>query len=423
VTAIPYHANPGSGNVTVYRHTHIALFTPICKVDEGFNPHIQSTPCPIDEVNVGVKGHDSIPEHLQNVYEVGCEGFDSSQQEKCRAFLIEKQDSFARPGEVGRTNLCTHAIRLKDDVPIREAPRRVPLYKRDALDGEISQLEKQGLIENSESPWSSQIVMVQKKDGTWRMCVDYRKLNEKTIKDAYPITRIDDNLDALSGADWFTSLDLEMAYHQVPMREGDKEKTAFATPRNGLYQFTTIVFGLCNAQSTFQRIMEKALTGLHRHVAVLYLDDIIAFGRTFDESLENTAEVIDRLQTAGLKLKPGKCCFLRREARFLGYIVSKEGVRKDPSKIEAVMEMPRPTNVTEVRSYLGLTSYYRKFVKDYSRIAKPLYDLTKKDKHWVWSVECEQAFLELKERLVCSPIPAYPPSYWTQMQVLMRLAQ
>lgn len=140
------------------------------------------------------------------------------------------------------------------------------------------------------------------KDGSWRMCVDYRKMNEKTIKDAYPLTRIDENLDTLDGADWYTSLDLDMAYHQVPITDEDKEKTAFATPRGGLYQFTIMPYGLCNAASTFERLIEKALRGLQWRVAVLYLDDIVVFGKTWEQHFDNLAQVLERLAEAGLKL-------------------------------------------------------------------------------------------------------------------------
>ena len=140
------------------------------------------------------------------------------------------------------------------------------------------------------------------KDGSWRMCVDYRKMNEKTIKDAYPLTRIDENLDTLDGADWYTSLDLDMAYHQVPITDEDKEKTAFATPRGGLYQFTIMPYGLCNAASTFKRLIEKALRGLQWRVAVLYLDDIVVFGKTWEQHFDNLAQVLERLAEAGLKL-------------------------------------------------------------------------------------------------------------------------
>ena len=314
----------------------------------------------------------------------------------------------AKPGEVGRTDKCVHRIKLNDDKPVRDPPRRIPLYKREALAEELKQLENKGIIEKSESPWSPQIVMVQKHDGSWRMCVDYRKLNEKTIKDAYPIPRVDENLDALSGADWFSSLDLDMAYHQVPMEKVDREKTAFALPRGGLYQFVTMPFGLCNAGITFQRLMETVLGTLQWSVAVLYLDDIVVFGKTFEEHMVNLEKVLEKLHESGLLLKCTKCKFFRREATFLGHIVSKQGIRTDPNKISAVKDMLRPETVTDVRSFIGLTSYYRKFVKGYSKIAKPLFDLTKHKTCWKRTPECENAFLELKARLISAPILGYP---------------
>lgn len=284
----------------IYRHTHIALFTPIYKVGPVFE--LRTSYSNIEQVEVTDSLVTDIPGHLRDMFTKGCEHLNETQTKTFKEFILSKQNCFAKPGEVGRTNLGYHEIKLHDEKPIREPPRRVPLHKRQALEEEIKKLDKQNLIEKSTSPWSSQTVMVQKKDRSWRMCVDYRKLNEQTIKDAYPLTRIDDNLDSLNGAEWFSSLDLDMAYHQVPLSEGDKEKTAFATPRGGLYQFVTMPFGLCNAAGTFQRIIEKALTNLQWHAAVLHLDDIVVFGKTFEEHFKNLNDVIDRLAKAGLKL-------------------------------------------------------------------------------------------------------------------------
>jgi hypothetical protein len=240
------------------------------------------------------------------------------------------------------------------------------------------------------------------------MCVDYRKLNEKTIKDAYPLTRIDENLDTLEGAEWYSSLDFDMAYHQVPVEQVDKEKTAFATPRGGLYQFTTMPFGLCNAASTFERIIEKTLTGLQWEIAVLYLEDIVVYGKSFKDHLLNLEKVFEKLLDAGLKLKPKKCHLMQKEISFLGHIVSKEGVRTDPVKVSAIKEMQRPKNVTQVCSFVGLASYYRKFIQGFSKIAKPFFDLTKKDNKFMWNQNCEDSFRELKMRLMSAPDLAFP---------------
>ena len=205
-----------------------------------------------------------------------------------------------------------------------------------------------------------------------------------------------------------------MAYHQVPMAEEDKIKTAFATPRGGLYQFTTMPFGLCNAASTFERIIERTLVGLQWEIAVLYLDDIVVYGNSFPNHLENLQKVLDRLSSAGLKLKPKKCHLMQKEVSFLGHIVSKSGTRTDPTKIAAVKDMPQPKTVTQARSFLGLASYYRKYVQSFSKIAKPLFDLTKKDKKFIWTEECEKSFRELKTRLMTAPVLAFPKANGSQ---------
>jgi hypothetical protein len=245
-----------------------------------------------------------------------------------------------------RATIGEHRIKLKEEVPFKEPVRRVPIFKREIMDEELRKLEEQGMIERSNSPWSSPLVLVQKKDKSWRLCVDYRRLNADTIKDTYPIPRVADDLDSLARSTWFSSLDLNLAYHQIPMCEEDKEKTALATPRGGIHQYTVMPFGLCNAPATFQRVIEQALTGLQWKVAVLYLDDIIVYSQSFDEHLENLNLVFDRLQNVNLKLKAKKCNFFRREVSFLGHIVSENGIKTDQSKIEAVKNWKKPETVS-----------------------------------------------------------------------------
>ena len=355
-----------------------------------------------------IDSNEDVPSYLQETYKDGSQNLSPTQQVQFKNCLIKNQRVFARPGEYGRTSLGTHKITLTDETPIKEPPRRVPLFKRHILEKEVNRLEKEGFIEKSDSPWSAQTVLVKKKDGSWRMCFDYRKLNDKTVKDAYPIPRIDDNLDALSGAKWFTTLDCNMAYHQVPLEEGDKPKTAFATPMGGLYQFTTMPFGLCNAPATFQRIAERALEGLQWHIAVLYLDDIIVYSSSFVDHLGDLTLVMKRLQNAGLKLKAKKCFIFRHEISYLGYLISEHGLKPDPSKCHTLKRIPRPCCVKEVRQFLGLTSYYRRFLKGYSDKAKPLYNLTGKNSKWKWDERCEDAFVSLKDKLTTAPMLAYP---------------
>ena len=297
----------GKDAVNIQKGTVLGLFEPVSVVKQcGINGTIQESAFHVSEID----NNEDVPSYLQETYKDGSQNLSPTQQVQFKNCLIKNQRVFARPGEYGRTSLGTHKITLTDETPIKEPPRRVPLFKRHILEKEVNRLEKEGFIEKSDSPWSAQTVLVQKKDGSWRMCVDYRKLNDKTVKDAYPIPRIDDNQDALSGAKWFTTLDCNMAYHQVPLEEGDKPKTAFATHIGGLYQFTTMLFDLCNAPVTFQRIAERALEGLQWHIAVLFLDDIIVYSSSFVDHLGDLTLVMERLQNAGLKLKAKKCFFL-----------------------------------------------------------------------------------------------------------------
>ena len=250
---------------------------------------------------------------------------------------------------------------------------------------------KSGIISPSSGPWASPIVLVKKKDGSTRFCVDYRKLNDVTLKDAYPLPRIDDSLDALEGSTWFSSLDLASGYWQVEMSPSDKEKTAFTTG-SGLYEFNVLPFGLCNAPSTFERLMELVLTGLHWKTCLVYLDDILIYAKTFEEHVERLGEVFSRLFAAGLKLKPKKCTLLQKEVVYLGHVVSGSGVATDPEKTKKIRDWPTPSNLKHVRSFIGLCSYYRRFIKDFACLAAPLHKLTQKDVGFKLTPECEHAF-------------------------------
>lgn len=249
--------------------------------------------------------------------------------------------------------------------------------------------------------------MVRKKDGTYRLCIDYRALNDATIKDAYPLPRIQDTLDTLSTAKWFTTLDLASGYWQVELTPRARKAAAFCS-RKGLFEWNVMPFGLCNAPATFQRLMDRVLAGMQWETCLVYLDDIIVLGRDVPEMLQRLAQVFDRLRQANLKLKPAKCCLFRRQVAYLGHVISEDGVATDPSKIQKVKEWPAPASTQEVRQFVGLASYYRRFVKDFAAVAEPLHALNKKYARFQWSAECQAAFDELKHRLTTAPVLGYP---------------
>ena len=333
----------------------------------------------------------------------------SGKQEGEVTVLLQRyNDVFSKSsGDIGRTNVLQHRIDTGNEEPVKQPLRRIPGALKEEVHEQIDNMLKNDVIEPSSSPWSSPIVLVRKKDGSVRFCVDYRRLNSLTRKDAHPLPRVDDCLDALSGSRWFSTMDCSSGYWQVEMDKDDKEKTAFAATSN-LYHFKVMSFGLTNAPGTFQRLMELVLKGLDWRSILVYLDDILIFTPTFEEHLEVLEEVFRCLRKAGLKLKPSKCFLLRNSVTFLGHKVSSEGVSPDPANVEKVRDYPRPTTVVEVRSFLGLASYYRRFVADFAKIASPLQDLTQKDARFQWSEQCETAFLQLRHALVSAPVLGYP---------------
>jgi transposase InsO family protein len=249
--------------------------------------------------------------------------------------------------------------------------------------------------------------LVTKKDNTKRFCIDYRKLNLVTVKDAYPLPRVDDTLDKLSGSKWFSSLDLTSSYWQIEVAPEDRCKTAFSIG-TALHEFRVMPFGLCTAANTFERLAELVLSGLTWKSCLVYLDDIVVFSSTFEEQLSRLQEVFSRLSKASLKLKPKKCVLFQKKISYLGHIVSEHGVETDPAKIRVILDWPTPTNVKQLRSFLGICSYYRRFVPSFSRIATPLHALTKQNTKFIWTDECYNAFKILKSKLITPPVLALP---------------
>lgn len=322
--------------------------------------------------------------------------------------LVEFSDIFSmHPSDYGRTRLVEHSIKTADAAPIKLRPYRVSPAKQAVMQSEVKRLLEHGIIEESHSPWSAPVVLVKKKDGSFRFCVDFRRLNDVTVKDSHPLPRIDDTLDRLSGSRVFSTFDLTSGYWQIPMTPSDKEKTAFSTGA-GLYQFRMLPMGICNAPPSFQRLMELVLQGLHWSVCLIYLDDIIVYSPDFHQHLLHLREVFLRFRSAGLKLKPTKCHLAQRSVTFLGHLISQNGVQPDPVNTAKIDNWPVPQSPTQIRAFLGLCSYYRRFIKNFANIAGPLNRLTHKDVPFVWSADCAAAFNTLRELLAAPPIMAFP---------------
>ncbi|MES9881558.1 MAG: reverse transcriptase domain-containing protein [Sedimenticola sp.] len=354
-----------------------------------------------------------VPEHLKSLYETASIGRPGEEKERIATTLINFQESFSKDEyDLGLTNLIEHSIDVGGHVPIKQPPRRVPLAFAAEEENVIKEMQKQGIIRPSTSPWASPICLVKKKSGKIRPCIDYRRVNAITTKDAYPLPRISDCLDAVAGACFFSTFDLLSGFHQIPIKQSDIPITAFCT-KYGLYEYLSMPMGLTNSPATFQRLMEIALRGLQWHTCLIYLDDILVFGTSFDEHMDRVDEVLGKICEAGLKLRADKTQLLQTEVTFLGHKVSADGILPNAENIVKVQQWPIPTTVTHVRQILGLGSYYRRFIKGYSDLVHPLTQITLKGTKFVWSVDCQKAFDDLKAKLVGSDVMAHPRNYGT----------
>jgi len=310
--------------------------------------------------------------------------------------------------DVGLTSAVRHDMSLAaGTTPIRQPTRRLGPEKEKEVSRQVRDLLDRGLIEPAHSAWSSPVVLVWKKDGSWRFCVDYRKLNSVTIQDAYPLPRIDESLDALAGSKYLSTLDLLSGYWQVPLSPDAQEKAAFIT-RDGLWKWKVLPFGLTSAPATFQRLMEQVLSELHWKTLLGYLDDVIVISPDFPTHVSRLREVFERLRGAGLKLKSSKCALLQPEAKYLEHVVGRNGVVTDPDKVWAVADWVTPQDLTGLRTFLGLVGYYRQYIPDFAGVAQPLNRLTAKGVTWQWTPVKQRAFDSLKSRLLEAPILAYP---------------
>lgn len=339
----------------------------------------------------------------------GAEELEQNEHKEAIQNLIQKYpQAIANDiSQLGRTSMVTHHINTGNALPIKRHPYRMSPKHEAFIKEEIERLKQQNLIVPSHSPWTSPALVVGKANGKLRLVIDYRELNKVTKSDAYPLPKIADMLDALAHSRYYSTLDLTSGFWQVRMNAQDQEKTAFST-KYGTYEFTVMPFGLMNAPATFQRLMDQVFYDVTWKFVLVYMDDIIIYSRTIEEHCNHLERVLQLLIEAGLKLNPDKCDFFKKQILFLGHLVSGEEIKPNPVLVEKVKNCPPPKTKRQVRSFLGLASYYRRFIQNFSRIAKSLYDLTKQNRDFCWTEETQRSFDKLKESLTTPPIIKHP---------------
>ena len=329
------------------------------------------------ETNEVCAMEDDMPTHLQELFKTSSGTLEPEEKLKLKALLLKYQDAFAKSKtELGKCSVVKHRIDTAESAPVRQPLRRTP----QGFEGEEDKYIKEQLAAGSIQPstWSSPLVLVQKKTGEVRVCIDYRKLNERTIKDAYPLPRIDMCIDCLSLAKNYSTTDLQSVYMQLEVAEEDRHKTAFIT-KYSLYEYSVMPYALCNGPSTFQHCIELIFRGIQWDNLLVYLDDIIVIATDFDKHIQRLDEVFKRISMAGLMMTSSKSELFKSEVLFLSHVVSQDGIRPNPKTIEAVMSWREPTSVKEIQRFIGLCSYYRQYIHSFSHIAAPMLKLTKKN--------------------------------------------
>ena len=389
--------------IKVYRSSDIGMYGP------ELVTNIKNSDCKSETKNIVSTLYDDV-DNFDSKFDscIDRDSLDLKQRETVHQLLCEYNDIFAFSMEqLGRTDIVHHSIDTGTSQPIHQNPYRIPFAQRETVKAQIDQMLANDVIRPSCSPWASPVVVVKKKNGEDRFCVDYRRLNAVSKKDVYPLPRVDETLDLLGGAKYFTTLDFRAGYWQLEVRPEDREKTAFTTPF-GLFEFNVLPFGLSSAPASYQRLMSILLSGLQWRTCLIYLDDVLVISKTFDEHILRLREIFDRLRSANLKLNPDKCHFCKPSVLYLGHVVTPEGIKPDPQKLVAIKDYPRPSSVTDVRAFIGLASYYRRFVREFARLAAPLHKLQRKNITFIWTKECELSFQSLKSSLATAPILPYP---------------
>ena len=422
--------NTTDHNISVYpRKIHAGLYvyesqTPIQDVYNNVHSYLQSATPPSDQSHIA-----SEVDRNNVEFNFGDSPLSEVEKDRIKLKLSKYSDVFSQHEfDLGCTSAVEHDIKLLPGPTIRDRPRPIPSKDFEDARQHIQSLLDAGIIKPSYSPYASPVVLVRKKSGKLRLTIDYRKINARTIRDSYPIPKIEDMFAALSGSKWFCTMDLKMGFHQIPMAESSKDISAFVCPF-GLFNFERMSQGLANSPLTFQRLMERCVGDMNMTELLVYLDDLIIYGATLEQAEERLFKTLDRLRAYGLKVDPKKCTFFVQVVKHLGHIVSPDGISPDPEKTSALTSWPEPTTLRELKSFLGFAGYYRRFVKDFSTIVRPLNKLSegyiplkslrkmktkpanvlnmssKIDKKW--DNNCQIAFDKIKQCLTSSPVLGY----------------
>lgn len=342
---------------------------------------------------------DPIPDHMLD--------FPQDMPPDLISLLQQYSEVFHTPSGLPPPRDQNHAITLIQGTdPIKVRPYRYPHSQKEQIEKMVQEMLEQGIIQPSTSPFSSPIILVKKKDGTWRFCTDYRALNALTVEDSFPMPTVDELLDELHGAKFFSKLDLRSGFHQILMQPEDRHKTAFRT-HHGHYEWLVMPFGLTNAPATFQCFMNKVFQSVLRKFVLVFFDDILVYSSTWSAHLQHLARVLQTLRQHVLFVKLSKCFFGMTQVDYLGHTISRQGVAMEKNKIEAVLAWQHPTNVKQLRGFLGLNGYCRRFIKGYAALAAPLFNLLKKD-DFLWSPATEAAFVQLKQAITSAPVLTLP---------------
>ena len=393
--------NKTDNEITIYKDTTLGFseIVPQAVINSITNIPSSSKLVPMkpnkyDLVNVKKSADKTVPRRYQTQF---------------ASLIDEYSDVFSKSEwDLGRCDITEHKIEIEPGSrPVKIPSRRMPLHYKEDLQKKIDVFLEKDLITPCHSPYSAPAMLVPKKNGKLRLVIDYRQLNKQTIKSCWPIPSIEEIFDTLEGSAYFTSIDMSAGFHQVPLEKKSQDYTAFSTPF-GSYKWLVMPMGLTGSPPTFQCLVEKVLVGLNWKICVPYIDDIIVFSKTAEEHLERLRLVFERFRTANLKVNPAKCDFFRTNVQFLGHIVSKDGLQADPSKVEAVQNFPTPKSQTDVKSFLGLASYYRRFVPNFAGIARPLHQASEGSSNFHWPTAAQDAFDTLKQKLTTTPILAFP---------------